>query len=119
MLAHVLFVEVYQKARFDTQIFAHQPIGGGDEVGCQQYRNAGQKAMQLQQGVEDEVQRSRSNEQLAEYQEHQRQMVSAFFEPKLGEQIAVAGTVDKHSTQNRRHDDKGGCCGQQSAVRQL
>ena len=119
MLAHVLFVKVYQKARFDAQIFAHQPVGGGDEVRCQQDRNAGQEAVEIQQSVEDEVQRSRCYKQLAEYQEHQRQMVSTLFKPELGEQITITGAVDEHSAQNRRHDDKGGCCGQQSAVRQL
>ena len=46
-------------------------------------------------------------------------MVSTLFKPELGEQITITGAVDKYSAQNRRHDDKGGSGGQQSAVRQL
>ena len=101
MLTHVLFVKVYQKARFNAQVFAHQPVGGGDEVRCQQYGYAGQEAVQIKQSVEDEVQRSRCYKQLAEYQEHQRQMVGTLLKPELGEQITITGAVDKHSTQNR------------------
>lgn len=83
VLAHMLFVKVDEKARFDAQIFAHEPVGGGNHVACDEHCAAGQKAVEAEDNMEDEVQRCGSNEHFAEEQNEQRQMVGTLFEPQL------------------------------------
>ena len=110
MLAHMLFVKIYEKARFDAQVLAHEPVGGGNHVADDEHAETGQQTMQAEDSIEDEINRSGGDEHFAKKQNQQRQMVGTLFEPQLGEQIGVACTVDEHGTQNRRHDDERESC---------
>ena len=110
VLAHMLFVKIYEEARFDAQVLAHEPVGGGNHVADDEHAEAGQQTMQAEDGIEDEINRSGGDEHFAKEQNQQRQMVGTLFEPQLGEQIGVACTVDEHGTQNRRHDDERESC---------
>lgn len=111
VLAHMLFVKIDEEARFDAQVLAHEPVGGGNHVADDEHAKAGQQTMQAEDSIEDEINRSGGDEHFAKEQNQQRQMVGTLFEPQLGEQIGVAGAVDEHGTQNRRHDDeRESCC---------
>ena len=75
--------------------------------------------MEAENDMEDEVQRSGGDEHFAEEQNEKRQMVGAFFEPELGEQVGVACAVDEHGAKNRGHDDERNDCGEQRGVGQV
>ena len=119
VLAHMLFVKVDEEARFNTQIFAHEPVGGGNHIACDEHCAAGQKAVEAENNMEDEVERCGSDEHFAEEQNEQRQMVSALFEPQLRKQVGIACAVDEHSTQNRCHDDEREHSGDNACIGQM
>ena len=72
VLAHMLFVKIDEKARFDAQVLAHEPVGGGNHVADDEHAEAGQQTMQAEDGIEDEINRSGGDEHFAEEQNQQR-----------------------------------------------